>query len=480
MINRRSALGLLAGGVSTAATLRWPLAAIGEREATILRHAAAAAKGFAGPLRILLPRGSEANVGPVAADFSKATGVETKFVFVDVDGVNAKILTDKLIGAQSFDVALPATFGIPDLVEADALAPLDEYEARYDLALRPGESLYPVGDSFLDKLYGYQTDGDVYVMFYRKSWLEDPAERKAYADKFGEPLRIAQSWDELDRQMAHFHRPDEGRYGGALFRNSTYLVWEWWIRAHANGVWPVDERFQPAFQSEGAVAALEALVAASDHLYPDSKANGLTDNWRSFAEGDIFCNIGWGGSQKYFNAATSKIRGDLVFGPTPGGGAGGRLKALPYFNWGWNYTVSSTAPNRELAYLFCRFAVTGGVSIDAIRHSDGFFDPFRPEHYQNEQILDAYGAPFLAAHKQSMTDSIPDFYVRGKGEYFNALTENIERALRGGISAKEAMELCAIQWNQITDRLGRDAQIAQWRSLKAKYPKAVRDYLDRA
>ena len=28
---------------------------------------------------------------------------------------------------------------------------------------------------------------------------------------------------------------------------------------------------------------------------------GLFENWERFSKGDIYCNIGWGGSQKYFN-----------------------------------------------------------------------------------------------------------------------------------------------------------------------------------
>lgn len=277
--------------------------------------------------------------------------------------------------------------------------------------------------------------------------------------------------------MAHFHEPAKNRYGGALFRNPNYLVWEWWIRLHANGSWPVDDNFDPLINSAPARAALEALVGSSKYLYPEASANGLVANWKAFAKGNIFCNIGWGGSQKFFNGPESGIRGNLVYGVTPGLVQGGDAVRMPYFNWGWNYTVAKNSRFRELAYLFARFAVSADMSSKAIRNWHGFFDPFRVEHYQDAEIRKTYSDAFLSVHRESMENSIPDFYVRNQGEYFDALRENIDRAVRGKASPKDALDIAATQWNQITRRLGQNAQARQWRSLKSKYPEAVRNAL---
>lgn len=329
MINRRTVVRMI-GGAGTAFALT-PLngalhtAHAATQEERILRRA----KQLAGPhpdgLTVLLPRGSEANVKPVADAFSAAVGVPIRFSFTGVDEVNTRILTDTLVGSNSFDVALPATFGLPDLVEANALAALDEFEEKYRPDIDATPSLYPTGDSFLGKTYGFQTDGDVYVMFYRKSWLEDPDARRRFESRYGEPLRIPETWDELDRLISFFHRPDENLFGGALFRSPIYLVWEWWIRLHSNGSWPVDDAFRPLINSEAGIAALESIITSTANLYPNALTNGLVDNWEAFAEGNMFCNIGWGGSQKFFNREGSKIRGDLIYGTTPGIRRGGRV-----------------------------------------------------------------------------------------------------------------------------------------------------------
>src|SRR3712207_8779002 len=59
------------------------------------------------------------------------------------------------------------------------------------------DSLFTLGDYYKGSLYGYQTDGDTYVMFYNKDWLDNPDERKAFADKHGYELKVPDTWEEL-------------------------------------------------------------------------------------------------------------------------------------------------------------------------------------------------------------------------------------------------------------------------------------------
>ncbi len=483
---RRRSLLIGSGAIGAAAAITsfapqvWSLQH-GADLASIHRYAAEQARKLAAgrgvSLTILLPAGSPANVRPVADAFTAATGIKFKFVETPVDEINSQMIIDSISGGGSFDLALPATFGVPDLVSAGALANLDGFARKYEPAGFQDDALFSLGDYYKGSLYGYQTDGDTYLMFYKKDCLENADEQKRFADKHGYPLRVPRTWQELDAQMAYFQRPEENMFGGALFRTPNYIAWEFWIRFHAKGYWPFDTKLKPQINNEAGVEALSDLVAASDNLYPKARTNGLFENWKAFAEGNIYCNIGWGGTQKFLNGDKSKIKGNLLFGATPGGEVDGKLVQVPYFNWGWNYTVSSGSKEPELAYLFALYACSPKMSTHAVREASGYFDPFRSAHYADAAIQRTYTPEFLTAHRESMALSIPDLYLPGQGEYFDALRQNLVRANAGQLTTKRALDLTAQQWEQTTRRLGRKAQSEQWAYLRRSYPEKVRQAL---
>jgi multiple sugar transport system substrate-binding protein len=161
----------------------------------------------------------------------------------------------------------------------------------------------------------------------------------------------------------------------------------------------------------------------------------------------------------------------------PGGMVNGKLLKTPYFNWGWNYVVSSASRQSELAYLFTLYACSPAMSTVAVRDVDGYFDPFREVHYKDPQIIQNYSEPFLAVHEQAMRDSIPDLYLRGQGEYFDILRVNLQAADVGEKKPKEALDEIASKWETITRRMGKQSQVVQWRFLKSNYPEGIRSRL---
>jgi multiple sugar transport system substrate-binding protein len=486
-IDRRRAMRL---GVAAAALGLGPGLLAGARRAlaadaaTVHTFAAEKAKELAGgnavTLRVMQPSGSLGNVKPVADAFTQATGIAFEYLEVPLGEINQKVLLEAVSRSGSFDLALPATFGIPDLAESGILVNLDDFAGKYQPDDYSKDMLFSTGDYYKGSLYGYQTDGDAYLMFYLKDWLDSPDEQKAFADKHGYPLAVPDTWQQLDAQMAFFHRPDKGMYGGALFRTQYFIAWEWWVRFHAKGFLPFTDDMQPLINNDAGVEALAELVAASQYLYPGARSNGLFENFEAYGEGDKFVNIGWGGTQKYLNSDKSKVRGKLAFGPTPGGIIEGKLLKTPYFNWGWNYIVSSASAHPEIAYLFSLFACSPAMALVAVRDPGGYFDPFRADQYSDPQIIEVYTKAFLVAHEDSMRNAIPDLYLKGQGEYFDELRVNIAAADVGDKTPKEALDDTAAAWDRITRRMGKRSQGVQWAFLKSIYPEGVRNRLKSA
>lgn len=430
-------------------------------------------------LRLLIPNGSAANVKIATDEFTRLSGINCLIEEVAVDDINIELILRAASGDSSVDVALPATFGLADLVQAKAILALDTLAEKYEPNGFSDGYLYRTGDYYRGQLNGYQTDGDAYLLFYNKALMEDPAENEAYREITGRSLAPASSWEELDRMMAFFHRPEQDLYGGSLFRNPGYLVWEWWARFHAKGYLPFTQDMQTNINNAAGIEALEQLVAASKSLTPGSRSNGLFENWADFARGNVFCNIGWGGTQKYL-MSKQNMRENLIHSALPGPLVDGKHTTMGYFNWGWNYTVSQQSANPELAYLLAAFCASPSISTRSVGEADGFFDPFRDVHYDDPTINDVYGSSFLEAHRESLINSIPDLYISGQSNYLDVLRQQILTTLNGELTAEEALNICAREWSQITRRLGRENQKAQWQALSNRYPEkflnAVVDY----
>ena len=450
--------------------------------ATLLPFATQAKAGLEGqiaalerPLRVLVPNGSQANLNPVIEGFELLYDCPVELVVTHVDNINAMLALESLTQEHRIDVALPATFGIPDLAEGGAIRPIDAFVAEDAARAQDMLSMYRTGDFFDGKHWGYQTDGDVYLMFYHEDFLKNRDFRSEYEDRFGEALEIPKDWATLDRHLAFFHRPDDGIFGGCLFRTAIYAAWEWWARFHAQGVWPFSPEMEPQIDGEAGITAAAAMVESAAHLTGSDL--GLFDNWARYRKGDVYANIGWGGTQKALNAIGSGMRDKVRPAQLPCGIIADKPVPIAYFNWGWSYVVTSHSPAQDVAYNFARHAVSASVSSEAVARTDGFFDPFREEHYNNDDIVNAYGQAFLTEHRTAMEHAMPDLYIARRNEYFDELSYWLGLALTREVTPEHALRKVAEAWRLITARVGQEAQAARWKALRRKYPEHLRRVL---
>ncbi|MXQ06720.1 extracellular solute-binding protein [Alphaproteobacteria bacterium GH1-50] len=425
------------------------------------------------PLRIVLPAGSAANLVPVARQFTDLTGIDVELDPAGVHDVASNVLIAHLEEVHRYDFALPATYDIPDLVAAGALVPMDDIEL-------PGRvppsaaAIYSEGDSFDGKHYGYQTDGDTYLVFLNRNILEDRAIADGYEDAYGARFAAPESWGEFDRQVAYVSSSPGDAFGALLPRAPGYVEWEFWLRFLAKGVWPFSPEFRPQIAGDAGVEALEDMLALSPFLAPDASSHrGLSGNWQSFQTLPIYMTFGWGGAQKLMNQPGKPLHGRLSHAVIPGGDGPNTPAALPCFNWGWSYSVVSRTEMPAVAKAFALFAVSSSVSTDAVRQADGFFDPFRDEHYRDPDIRAIYGDAFLETHRASLANAIPDLYIADRGAFFSTLGMWLRLVLDGVVPPAEGLTRVSQQWELLTDRLDRAKQAERWLSLRRKFPDRV-------
>src|ERR1700687_4130691 len=85
-------------------------------------------------LKILEPSGSLGNAKPVADKWTAATGIKIEYVEVPLGEINQKVMLEAVSKSGAFDIALPATFGLPDQAAAGILMNLDQYAQKYEPA----------------------------------------------------------------------------------------------------------------------------------------------------------------------------------------------------------------------------------------------------------------------------------------------------------------------------------------------------------
>ena len=72
------------------------------------------------------------------------------------------------------------------------------------------------------KYWSIPLEGDAAGWAYRKDWFEDPKEMEAFKAKYGYDLAVPKNYKELRDIAEFFYRPDEKRYGIAIYTDNSY------------------------------------------------------------------------------------------------------------------------------------------------------------------------------------------------------------------------------------------------------------------
>ena len=72
------------------------------------------------------------------------------------------------------------------------------------------------------KYWAIPVEGDANGWAYRKDWFEDPAEKAAFKKKYGYELDVPKTYTQLRDIAEFFYRPDQKRYGIAIYTDNTY------------------------------------------------------------------------------------------------------------------------------------------------------------------------------------------------------------------------------------------------------------------
>jgi multiple sugar transport system substrate-binding protein len=355
-----------------------------------------------------------------------------------------------------------------------------------------------------DSVYALPYDGDSHMMYYRKDLVNPNSPYAAeFEAEYGYPLDEPQTWDQYF-DIATFFNGREVETAGEVFpiagvaeaqRRNAQSYWVYLSHAAAYAKAPGNpcfffdcENLTPEVNNPGFVRALEEYIALRA-LGPEEMINwDVADTRVQFPAGCCVFNVDWGdvGPISY-NPDASVIVGQTGFAPLPGATEYWDSQAdawvtpedgnnrAPFIAFGgWIISVAADSDVKEAAMDFAAFMARPELVRVLATIPDSGINPSRYSQLDVNDVslwvesgFDEEGAvDYLSAILEGIDhpNVVLDIRIRGSAEYLNILDTEISRALVGEITAQEALDNVAAQWDAVTDRLGRDVQLEQYRA----------------
>ena len=311
-------------------------------------------------------------------------------------------------------------------------------------------SEYPAGSG---KYWSVPLEGDAAGWAYRKDWFEDPAEKEAFQAKYGYELAVPKTYKELRDIAEFFHRPDENKYGVAIYTDNSYDALIMGLESVIFSYGGDLGNYQ-TYEVDGILNSPENVEAVELYreLYQFTPPNwgktffqesnqAITENLASMAM-NFFAFF-----PALANPASNPNAEGTGYFTNPAGPTGEQHAALG----GQGISIVSYSQNQEEAMKFLewlvrddvqkRWAELGGYTAHAATlESEEFRNatPYNEPFYQTMFIVkDFWATPEYAELLTAMNDRLYPYVVGGQG------------------TAKEALDALVQDWEAIFKRYGR-------------------------
>jgi multiple sugar transport system substrate-binding protein len=382
-------------------------------------------------------------------------------------------------GRRDADLTIARAHELADLDAAGLIVDLRPLLQRFGFQLKADE---PEGYLLLDaqsrrgdKVLAIPADLDVALLFLRRDLLENEHNRARFRARHGRELAPPTTWAEYQRLVEFFHRPQDGFYGAGEPREK-HTAWMYWLPRYLSASGNVapffDAKMRPQLLTAAGIAATENFVATVPFSPPQVLEDGKDFNYTLplFVRGSTFSTILTVATAKIANREGSAIRGRFIAAPMPGYVHQGKLLRSTAFIYGNNLVIPSNGSQPELAFLYAMWLTDSDNSLKSVT-ANGIADPYRHHHLRDEQVRALYTPQALDLMRDELRIVRPGGTgMPGDAEYMAALSDQLWQAAAGRITPREAMARTSREWDAITDRLGRAAQLAHWRALQQGSP----------
>ncbi len=422
-------------------------------------------------------------------DFEQA-GITIQIIEVPFEGVYEKEKTEFVAGTGAFDVVTFYPAYIGDFAGNGYLEPLDEYMKKEPAAVwdpNASDVLAPFWElycKFGGQVYALPIDGDVHMLMYRKDLFEHPDEQAAYKEKYGKDLAPPETWEDWLTIGEFFTRKQGDTLAGQTLERDFYgsaefakrgFSFAWFVdRWAAFGEPYFDENMVPQVNSANAVKALQNMVDSLKNAPPDVLGYGYDELRDAFLKSTVAMVVQWTDvPKKGADPTQSEIAGKIGVGRVPGWEVGGEVVHRSMMPVGRVVAVAADSKNKEAAYWVAKH-VSYDRSLEDVSTALTGLDPYRTTHFTNPQAYAMFPSveeaqAYLKGVEAAMADGYPEIFIPGAAQYEDSLDLHVNKALAGQETPQAALDAVAKEWEEITDKLGRDQQIELWRKALEAY-----------
>lgn len=340
-------------------------------------------------------------------------------------------------------------------------------------------------------------DGDVFQGYYRKDWFENPDNRRDFRARYGRELAAPDTWAEY-RDIAEFFTGRSAPDGAALygaaeaFARGGQQFWDVFSRASAyvnhpefRGAQFFDpDTMRAQINNPGWVRAVSEYVQILAYCPPDAKSYGIVEARQAFLSGRTAMLLDWGDTGPLANdPAQSRIVGQVGYFILPGSREVWNSRTWQWQTFdhpykapflaagGWVAGVPKNSRHQEAAWDYIQWYSSPENSLHDVLTSGTGVNPYRLSHFSSidawTQAFSQGGASEYLEVLRASFDSpyaALDLRIPGFFRYTEAFEVQVIRTLNGEASVKDALDQVAAEWERITDDLGRDRQLAIYRS----------------
>jgi ABC-type glycerol-3-phosphate transport system substrate-binding protein len=136
------------------------------------------------------------------------------------------------------------------------------------------------------------------------------------------------------------------------------------------------------------------------------------------------------------------------------------------------YIINRRGQDPEAAYWICQYLTGPKNSTLVVGDPDNaFHDPWHPDHFKDQQIINAYTPGGMKGIYECLQVTCPSFLLPGFQEFNDLLDKNLADAFIGTISPEEAMKVTEKEWKSVIRRAGAKLLKEDLKTYKDAMPK---------